>query len=258
MNIFKHLTFIFSVTVLLGCFVFFLQHVGVKKDQNTIIVGTSADYPPYAFVDIKTGQVVGFDIDVAREVVRRLDKECVIEDMPFTTLIFDLLAQEIDIIAAGLTPTPRKAKNVHFSQLYLQGDPLIALTKKGASTITSIQDLEGKKVVVNTGYTADLYLSDKPNIELVRLKSPAESFMALKSGSVDAFVAARSSLVTFLKKEGVADRLATFVLPETGDSYALAINKNNETLLDDVNKVLFAMQQDGTLQALKKKWSLDD
>ncbi|MBM17557.1 MAG: hypothetical protein CL947_00640, partial [Epsilonproteobacteria bacterium] len=211
-----------------GTFIFYMSQMQSLKPDHVLIVGTSPDYPPYAYIDVKTGEIIGFDIDVAKEVANRLGKECRIKDMPFSSLIFDLLSEDIDMIAAGLTPTPRKAKNVHFTQLYLQGDPLIALTQASGTPITSVDDLSGKKVVVNTGYTADLYLSDKKGIDLIRLKSPAESFMALKTGSVDVFVAAKSSLVNFLQQKN-ADKFAMFVLPDTGDDYAIAINKHNDT-----------------------------
>ena len=257
MKIKQKIACIISVAFIFIFFFLLIKQNHVKKDESRLIVGTSADYPPYAFIDTKTNTIVGFDIDIAQEIARRMQKKIVVKDIPFTSLIFDLLAKEIDIVAAGLTPTARKSKNVHFSQLYLQADPLIVLTKSAGPSITSLQDLAGKKVVVNTGYTADLYLSDKAGIDLVRLKTPAESFMALKSGSVDAFVAARSSLITFLNKQDVMNQFRMFILPDSGDSYALAINKNNEQLLHNVNMALDSMQQDGTLESLKKKWGLD-
>lgn len=235
---------------------FLLQNIVKQKNVDVIVVGTSADYPPYAFVDTKTNQVVGFDIDVAQEVVKRIGKKFEIKDIPFATLIFDLLADDIDIIAAGMTPTARRSRGVLFSQKYFQADPLVIITKKSNQVIDSIKQLQGKTVVVNTGYTADLYLSDKPDIELVRLKTPAESFMALQSGTVDAFVCAKSSLVPFLKKHNSADFSMT-VLPDTGDDYALAVGKHNHNMLEQVNKALDAMKQDGTLQLLKQKWNLE-
>lgn len=252
LHIFKYILSLVSVAVI----IFALYSTKQFKNENILIVGTSADYKPYAFIDIKTNEVIGFDIDVVREIAQRLGKDIQIKDIPFAMLMFDLFSGDVDMVAAGLTPTPRKAKKVNFTQLYLQGDPLIALTKKGVDSITTVQDLVGKKIVISSGYTADLYLSDKPGMTLIRLANPAQCFMALKSGSVDVFVAARSSLIPFLEQKNAADQYAMFVLPETGDTYAIAINKKNEQLLEQVNQALDVMRQDGTLEQLKKKWKL--
>lgn len=257
MKIKQSLIIFFFVSV---CSLFLLfkiiQQFARQHDEQTIVVGTSADYPPYAFVDIKSGQVVGFDIDVAKEVVKRLNKNIQVKDIPFASLVFDLFYQYIDIIAAGMSPTEKRSKKVLFSQAYLQDDPLIVLTNKSSKPIQSLEGLQPKKVVVNTGYTADLYLSDKKNIDLVRLKNPAESIVALKSGAADAFVCAKSSLATFMHKKSLAQDFHVAVLPDTGDKYALAVNKNNHRLLEQVNKALDEIKQDGTLELLKKKWNL--
>ena len=252
-KIVKYILFFFAVAAI----IFALYSTKKFKNKNIIVIGTSADYPPYAFIDIKKNEIVGFDIDIIREVGQRLGKQVEIKDLPFAMLMLDLFSGDVDMVAAGLTPTPRKAKKVNFTQLYLQGDPLIALTRKGVASIVKLQDLVGKKIVVNTGYTADLYLSDKSNMDLMRLNSPAQCFMALKSGSVDVFVAARSSLVPFLEQKNGIDQFAMYVLPETGDNYAIAIHQDNNQLLDGVNKALDSMRKDGTLEMLKKKWKLE-
>ncbi|MBP7854698.1 transporter substrate-binding domain-containing protein, partial [Candidatus Babeliales bacterium] len=74
-------------------------------DSNILIVGTSLDYPPYDFVDTQTGQPAGFDIDVLAELCKRMQKNLIIKNMPFTSLIFGLLAHDIEMIAAGMSPT---------------------------------------------------------------------------------------------------------------------------------------------------------
>lgn len=247
----------FLSLLLISFFIFIAYHTQSECDENILVVGTSADYQPYAFIDTKTDEVVGFDIDVASEIATRMGKQVAIKDTPFNMLIFDLFSGDVDIIAAGLTPTARKAKKVNFTQVYFDKDPLIALTKPGVMNITSVQDLIGKKVVVNTGYTADMYLTEQElDCEIVRLKSPAESLMALQSGSVDVFVSARSSLNPFLEQKNNADQFAMFLLPDTGDDYAIAIKKGNDKLLTSVNNAINMMRKDGTLDKLKKKWKL--
>lgn len=247
---------IFITTCAAITYLFFAKKISVQKDFQTVTVGTSADYQPFSFIDTKTNEIVGFDIDVAREVCNRLHKKMILKDIPFASLIFGILSQDIDIIAAGMSPTPNRAETVSFSNLYIEPDPFMIITKKSNTPITSIDGLTGKKVAVNSGYTAESYLSDKAGIELVRLTSPADSMLALKSGAVDAFVCARSVTQLIVQQQSNASDFSSVLVPNTGDGCALAVNKNNQALLESINLALDSMQQDGTLDKLKAKWNL--
>lgn len=228
----------------------------VAKDSSILVVGTSADYPPYEFKDPKTGQVVGFEMDVITEIAHRLNKTIIIKDMPFTSLIFSLITQDIDIIAAGMGSSARRAKFVKFTQNYLQGDPFVALSKAALFQPKSIDDLQGKTVVVNTGYTAESYISEYKNINIVRLKTPAQALMALQSGSVDAYVSAKSPLQAMLKELPNASEYTMLELSASGDGYAFALAKQSTLLANQINQVIEIMIQDGTIDRIKEKWGI--
>ena len=249
----KYLSIVAVGVAAISCF-FFVKKSDVKKDSGIIVVGTSADYQPYAFIDPKTNEIVGFDVDVVREVVNRLGCKIEIKDIPFASLIFGILSGQVDVVAAGMSPTPKRAETVAFSAPYIEPDPFVIISQ--SEQMSDVDALVGKKVAVNAGYTAEAYLSNKEGIELVRLKSPAESMMALKSGAVDAFVCARSVAKTILNKNNDADHFYSALIPDTGDGCALVVNKNNSELVEKINVALEAMAQDGALDALKEKWNL--
>ncbi|MBI2353293.1 amino acid ABC transporter substrate-binding protein [Candidatus Dependentiae bacterium] len=242
--------------IVLMCFFF------EKNDQTietkTLIVGTSADYKPFAFVDSKTNEFLGFDIDVAKELARRLDKQIIIKDIPFTSLIFALLSKDIDIIAAGMSPTEKRAETVLFSEQYIEPDPFMIVANPVIGEVSSIEDLIHKKVAVNTGHTAEAYMATKEGlgIDLIRLSSPADSMMALKSGAVDAFVCATSVANDMLKQDQSLQAYSKIMIPNTGDGCALALHKNNDELKKKVDQELRHMREDGTLKTLKEKWNL--
>ena len=96
--------------------------------SKTFIVGTNAEYPP--FCSVENGNIVGFDIDIAKDIAKRLGKEIIIKDMAFEALIPELQIGKIHFAAAGLTPTPEKAKKVLFTEPYLKGDPLLIICPK--------------------------------------------------------------------------------------------------------------------------------
>lgn len=239
---------------------FYFQTSQQKETQlvsNVLIVGTSPDYPPYSQIDLATGKIVGLEIDVITEVARRLDKTLHIKDMPFNSLIVELISGQIDVIAAGMCPSEERKKTVLFSHSYIENDENIVITKKDNAPILNLQDLYGKSVAVNIGYTADTFLSQYPKIKLVRLKSPADGFIALQASSVDAFAIAKSIFNNFIENQNDDSMYQYFNLPASTDACALAYAKNSRNLQAEIDPVIDTMIQDGTMQTIKKKWGFE-
>jgi arginine/lysine/histidine transporter system substrate-binding protein len=220
---------------------------------DIIIVGTSADFQPMSFR--KDGQITGFDIDVVTEVVKRLGKQIEIKDMPFELLVPQLQLGTVHIVAAGMTPTPERAKRVLFTEPYLKENPLWVVTLAGKNNITSFKDLEDKEVIVNQGYLADMYMSKMPTINLIRLPTVADALLALKSGRGYAFVTASNTIKPLFDQYG-RDAFNIFAIEETDENTALAIAPDYPVLAQKVQAVLKDMEADGTLQNLKEKWHL--
>ncbi|HSW73624.1 MAG TPA: transporter substrate-binding domain-containing protein [Candidatus Limnocylindria bacterium] len=245
---------VFSTIVLASAGLFwYAKNSSLVIDTNTLLVDTNAEYPPFSFLDNDT--IVGFDIDLANEVGKRLGKTVKITDMPFDSLLPKLQLGDLNIIAAGLTATPERAEKVLFTKPYLEGDPLIVIVGSKNPAITGIADLHGKDIVVNEGYTADLQLSKIEGLSLKRLATPAEAFMALQSGQVYAFVAARSTVQPYFQ-EHTYEEFNITPLEGMSDHYSLAVSKKYPELLPVIQEALDALEKDGTLAALKQKWGL--
>ncbi len=221
-------------------------------EKKTIIVGTNSEYPPFSF--IKDDQIVGFDIDLVKEVVNRLDKEIEIRDMPFTALIPETQLGQIQVIATGLSPTAQRAKRLLFTKPYLTGGSLLIISRADAP-LKTLSELIDKDVVVNEGFTADFFMSDIEGPHLVKLKAPAEAFLALQNKRADAFVSSQASVTPFFDKYG-KEQFSITVIPETEEIIALAISKKFPKLLEQIQKVLEELQEDGTIEHLKQKWNL--
>lgn len=240
------------ITIFIGIFLIsIISFHQIKKDQNTIIVGTNAEYYPFTFSE--DGKIQGFDIDIAKEVCKRLNKKIIVKDMPFETLIPELTLGHVDIAAAGLTYTEEKAKRVFFTKPYLTDDSLVILTYN--NTKLTLKDLDKKKVIVNEGYTADLFVSKIQNLDIIRLNSPVDGFLALKSSHADAFVTAKSTLKSFLKKQNSENFYYTEI-ENSADNYALVISKKKPELLKKIDQILDEMTKDGTIDSIKTKWQL--
>lgn len=251
----KTITYLSAICIILTSYYAYVQQSQQTCTRHDFIVGISPDYPPYAQIDLETGQIVGFEVDIVNQIANRLGKKLIIKDMPFNSLIIELIAGQIDAIAAGLTPTPARKKNILFSHPYMDDDENIAISKKNNLDVTGIHSLYGKNVAVNIGYTADTYLSQYPEINLIRLKSPSDGFMALQSNSVDAFVVARSSFENYQKNNSCYE-CQTFTLPNSADACALAYAKYSTQLQAQIDPIIDAMIADGTMLTIKTKWGL--
>ena len=214
-------------------------------------VGTNSEYPPFSFKDGDT--LKGFDIDLIYEVANRMDATIAMSDMPFDALIPALQLGSIQVVAAGLTRTDERAQRMFFTKPYITGDPLLIISLK-TNPLTTLAELTGKMVVVNEGYTADAYMSGIQDPELIRLATPAEAILALQSGRADAFVCAQSAIDAFLKKDA-AQQFVAAPIPDTGDTYALAISKYKPELAQQIEGILDSMHADGTIEKLKIKWN---
>lgn len=231
-------------------FVFACLMAACLQASAPLIVGTNAEFPPFAYIENKT--IVGFDIEVAKEVGKRLGREVQFKDMPFDALIPDLVLGHVDFVAAGLSYTEERAKRASFTKSYLTEDPLVIFSK---GQKMRMEDLLGKTVVVIEGFTADLLMSSKEGVKLVRLSTQADGFMAIKSGRADAFVTAKSTINAFFEKQD-ASAFEIQEIEETGETCALVVPKNKPQMLSDVQKALDEMEKDGTMHQLKTKWKL--
>lgn len=225
-----------------------------NTDTSSIIVGTNAEYPPFTFKD-HNGDIVGFDIDIVKEVGKRLNRNVILQDMSFTMLLPKLQSGCLQIVAAGASPSPERENQVFFTKPYLANDPLIIITRADHTPIKTIADLTGQEVIVNDGFTADLYLSELNGPILKRLPTVADAFLTLISKRADAFVSARSATEPFFAQ---ADRSKFTIsqLPDKTDSYVLLISLKFPELLAHVQQALDAMEQDGTIATIKQKWNL--
>lgn len=246
------------VTVVCACIIFFSFTPTYKKpDTNILLVGTNAEFPPFTFrTEGAESEIVGFDIDIVKEVCHRLGKEIQFKDMPFDALIPDLTLGHVDFVAAGMTATPERAQRVSFTKSYLSEDGLVIISLKKANSqkALTLDDYLGKTIVVNEGFTADLFLSAKEGFNLIRLPTVADGFVALKSGRADAFVTAQSTVRSFLETQD-ASQFQQASIEGSAENCALVTPKNS-ILLTDIQKALDAMEKDGTLKQLKLKWKL--
>lgn len=227
------------------------EPVLVKED--TIIVGTNAEFPPFEFVD-DSGEFDGFDIAVMKEIGNRLDMDVEVSNMEFKSLIGAMEASQIDVIAAAMTVTDERKQSVDFTDSYYTARQYIVVQKDN-DTIKQASDLNGRKIAVQEGTTGDFVASGDydtiKDAQVKRFKKGADAIMDLKNGSVDAVIIDMNPAQEFVKANDdlkiVEDESAT-------EEYAFAVQKGNSELAESINTCLEEMKKDGTFDSLIEKY----
>ena len=246
--------------LLLGGLLFWYCKKPTVVDQTVLNVGTNVEYQPFSFLD-KNDEIVGLDIDIAKEVCKRLGKECVFHTMSFDALIPEIQLGTIHMIAAGMSPTTERAKRVFFTKPHLQGNPLVVVAL--APLISQMSDdftenrLNDYRIAVNQGYVSDNFVTQKEYPQIVRLagNGVSEGLLALQSGQADVYIVAQDAIKPFFDQD-TTQKFAMIPLAGTQESTALAVSKKYPELYEKVETVLQTMHTDGTIAELIKKWNV--
>lgn len=230
------------------------------KQAGKIVVGTSADYAPFESKDDQ-GNFVGYDMDLIREIGKRMGVQVEITDMGFDALLTALQEKKLDAVIASMSATPEREQQVDFTNPYFNSTQ--TLTGKAGSTITLTdpKDMAKYKVGVQTGTIEDTWITDElvkkglmPEANVLRYERADQAALDLQAGRIDlAFLDTDPSL-QLVSKMGL-------VVVYTGDiaqqpGAAIAVPKGETQLKDEMNKILATLNQEGFLKSLSDKWNV--
>ena len=258
-----------TVLFILGVFVISTAAFGAfgKKKEDTLarikregrfIVGLDDTFAPMGFRD-KNGEIVGFDIDLAREAARRMGVDVEFKAVDWDGVIFELKSKKIDMVWNGMTITQERKKQIAFSDTYYTGEQIV-VTRAG-SDIDGISDLAGRVVGTQLGSTSYFALEKNPVFSKVKdikkYTSNVDALLDLEAGRVEAVII--DSMVGryyATKKETKEGKdIFAFVEESLADEFVgIGIRKEDQNLVDEINRVLNEMKVDGTFDTVYKKW----
>ncbi|GFP77786.1 amino acid ABC transporter substrate-binding protein [Clostridium fungisolvens] len=233
-----------------------------KKDStstaasNTIVVGLDDSFPPMGFKNSK-GELQGFDIDMAKEIAKRTNKE--IKFMPYNWdgIIPGLKQKKFDVIISAMSVTPEREKEIAFSTPYLNERQVIVV-KKDNTSIASPDDLKGKTVGVQKGSTSEDAIKDtKSTFKDTKLYD--ENIAALQDlqiGRIDAVVVDELVARYYIKEK--ADTYKVLDKSVATEPIAIGLRQEDKDLKATFDKVIKEMQEDGTLAKISKTWFGED
>lgn len=217
--------------------------VGCNKNNNELVMVTEAGFAPYEYYE--NGEIVGVDVDIAREIAKELGKELVIKDAAFDSIINEVKTGKADFGAAGISYSDERAKQVIFSINYSTSKQVVIVKKD--SDIKNIDDIYNKKISVQLGSVADSYVTKKyDKATITRQKKYLAAIQDLKDNKVDCVV------MDELPAKEILNNNNGLVILEgelTHDSYGMIVNKDNKELLDSINKVLTRLLDDGMIDS---------
>lgn len=222
------------------------------KDAGQFILGLDATFKPMGYTD-ENGEIVGFDIDVAKEVCNRLGVKLVKQPINWDTLTTDLNVGKCDCVWNGLSINEERQEKMNLSEPYMKNAMVFVV--KGDSTVAKMDDLKGKKISVQNGSSAQTILENsaiKDDITISPIATNVEALQQLELGVVDAVFLDEVVADYEIKNSGKDYMKLAEGLEE--EQYAIAFRKNDQALRDAVQKTLGEMKADGKLGEISTKW----
>ena len=222
--------------------------------RGELRVGLEAGYMPFEMID-KSGEIIGFDIDLARLMARKLGVKLKVVNQGWDGIIPALLTGKFDVTLGGMTITPERAKSVDFCDPYVVIGQTVLINRRLAGKVRTVQDLDKPEytIIAKLGTTGDI--AAKKQFQRARLRTfehQAEAAIEVQNGRADGFVYDLPFNAVMAAR--YPDSLAHLKEPFTREELGWAIRKNDPALRAWLNEFLAGLRKDGTYQALYKKW----
>ncbi len=228
------------------------------KAKGHFVLGLDDSFPPMGFRD-EAGNIVGFDIDLAKEAAKRIGVELKIQPVEWSGVILSLNKGDIDCIWNGMTIKPERAEKIDFSKPYLANTQAVAVLAD--SDITEKKDLEGKSIGVQLGSPSEDVIAADETVggktgEIRKYGKYPEALLDLSAGRIDAVVGDAILLRYYLaKKPGkykvISDNFGA-------EEYGIGFRKSDDSFRQAIDNALDEMRKDGTAAEISNKWFGDN
>lgn len=226
------------------------------KEKGKLVMGTSADYPPFEFHAMVDGKdkVVGFDIEIAKYIADELGVELEIKEMDFDKLLGGLSTGMIDVVLAGMNPEPKREKEANFTDIYYEANLSVLVNKDDESKIATVKDLDGKKIGVQIGTTQEkIAQEDIKNAEVISLGKNPDIVMNLKTKKIDCAIMEAPVAESFVEANNDLMIVQGLTIDSDSGGVAVAVKKGNDELTKKLNEILDNAKSEGLLD----KWFIE-
>lgn len=248
---------LFTVSVLIIAVIYF--NTEPQKPEDILIVGTNTAFPPFEFLN-SSGELEGFDIDLAHLIAKKMNKKLVLKDMAFDALILELQQGKIDLAISGISITEKRKQEVHL--VHYHGTPTQTLTlafwnnvPTGITKLEDLAEIDDLVVCVQSGNVQAEILEKMPFIKVKHLENIQDLVMDIKFGKSTAAALEPAIVKGLNKKDGAIKPLTLSLSHECQDlGDGIGINKHNATLIKQVEEMIAEWKADGTIDGLTSHW----
>lgn len=226
------------------------------KSRNTLVCGTLGTSEPFSFQDPQSREVVGYEIDLCKEIADHLGVKLDVKMISVAARIPELVAGRVDVVAANLGWSPDRAKQIDYSYTDYVSPQKILIRSADAGTLKTPADLAGKRVSAVSGSSSEAGAKRLiPDVTTVTFKDPPTSYLALVQNKVSGFVGSELMLLKF-KQDSDKSAVKTQIIDKAlfTEPWGIGVRKGEKELLAEVNKAMAQLEASGKAQTIFDKW----
>lgn len=218
------------------------------KSRGTLIMGTNPDYPPFEFKD-KDQNIVGSDIEIAKEIASDLGVELDIKEAQFSSLVPMVKSRKIDIAIAGMDETPKRKEEIDFSDIYYTGEASIIINKTDKDKYQTKEDLKGATIGAQLGSVPEGIAKEQlTDAEILPLGMVSDIILQLKGNKINAVVLDDIVAKAYVENNEDLMIIEDLVLKGEDAGFAVALPKGDKELLEEINKTLARLKEENKLE----------
>ena len=224
------------------------------KAAGKLVMATSPDVPPFESLTAE-GEVVGIEVEVMELICQKLGVQLEIKQMSFDSVLPGVQAGKYDVGVSGISVTPAREKNVLFTTPYCLAAQAIVVLE--GSDITCKADLEGKKISLQSGTTAETFCMEN-GYDISAFAANSDAQLALVNGKVAAWVIddlTAKEMVDAYNADEPETKLVILDEAMTTEPYAFAFQKGSDELVAEINTILEKLVADGTIKDIFEKYN---
>jgi arginine transport system substrate-binding protein len=225
---------------------------------QTIRFAMEATYPPFTYIN-EAGAIQGFDVDIATALCHALDATCQFSNQPWTSLIPSLKLGKFDALISAISITAQREKQVAFTKPYYHNTASYVTSNKTNIEITA-DSLKKSTLGVQAGSTLESYIHQTygRNIPVKTYNSIAEAFLDLKADRINIVLADTPVAQAWVKlSENSAFHMLPTLITDShffGDGFGIAVQKNNQQLLKQLNSAIDIIQKNGEYEKIYQRY----
>ena len=237
------------------------------ESAGTLVLGLDDAFPPMGYKDTETGDIIGFDIDIAKEVCSRLGIELKLQPIDWNNKQSELENGNVDCLWNGFSKTPERDEQFNLSIPSMKNEQIILV--KTDSDYQTLEDLAGKTIGVQADSSAESALEAEENKEfkdslgeIVKIEDYAMAVLEIQNGTIDAISIDEVVARFYLNNDPDAYRILSDsdgnALSLATEDYVIGFRKSDNALKEKVEEALREMSSDGTMKTISEEWFGED